>query len=62
MSTYRYVIHERVPDYLLCGWLATPALEGTHHGFYSVLMAWLCDCPTTEPTKHRHSPTLESKP
>jgi hypothetical protein len=39
-----YAIHERVPDYLRCGWLALPALEGTHHGFYAVLMAWLCQC------------------
>lgn len=44
--TFRYVVHERVPDFLRCGWLATPALEGTHHGFYSVLMVWLCSCRT----------------
>jgi hypothetical protein len=31
--TFRYVVHSDVPDYLRCGWLATPALEGTHHGF-----------------------------
>jgi hypothetical protein len=42
--TFRYVVHADVPDYLRCGWLALPALEGTHHGYYSVLMAWLCQC------------------
>lgn len=44
--TFRYVTHPQVPDYLRCGWLATPALEGTHHGHYSVLCVWLCSCRT----------------
>lgn len=41
---FLYVRHADVPSYLLMGWLALPALEGTHHGQWSVLMQWLCDC------------------
>ncbi len=53
--TFRYVTHALVPDHLRCGWLATPALEGTHHGFYSVLCVWLCGCriPSIK-TGHQH--------
>lgn len=47
--TFRYVLHDRVPDYLRCGWLATPALEGTHHGYYSTLCVWLCTCAVPSP-------------
>jgi hypothetical protein len=35
---FRYVLHTDVPRFEAEGWLATPALEGTHHGAYSVLM------------------------
>jgi hypothetical protein len=51
VSTFRYVVHDRVPDYLLCGWLAHPALEGSYHGQYSALLEWRCACPPAEPRK-----------
>jgi hypothetical protein len=40
----KYVRHDETPDYLVLGWLASPALAGTHHGADSVLMVWLCAC------------------
>lgn len=51
MTYHRWVIHERVPDYLLCGWMALPSLEGTGHGIYSAHCIWLCDCELAEPLK-----------
>jgi hypothetical protein len=45
---YRYVRHERVLDYLMCGWhILVPDLA--HHGEWSVIMAWLCNCKIAEP-------------
>ena len=35
---FRYVLHADVPRFEAEGWLATQALDGTHHGEYSVLM------------------------
>jgi hypothetical protein len=49
--TYRYVLHDRVPDYLRCGWMALPSLEGTHHGHYSTLCVWLCTCAVSSPVR-----------
>lgn len=49
-TVHRFVRIERVSDYLSLGWVALPSLEGTHHGFWSVHMAWLCDCPAVDPT------------
>jgi len=37
-EVFRYVLHADVPRFLEQGWQATPALQGTHHGEYSVLM------------------------
>jgi hypothetical protein len=37
-ESFRYVRHADVAQFESEGWLATPALEGTHHGEYSVLM------------------------
>jgi hypothetical protein len=37
-EVFRYVRHADVPRFTAEGWQATPALEGTHHGEYSVLM------------------------
>ena len=54
MTYHRYVLHHRVPDYLLLGWMAFPTLDGTHHGFWSVHCAWLCDCKPVEPPSHSH--------
>lgn len=49
MTYHRWVLHDRVPDYLLIGWLALPTLEGTGHGIYSAHCAWLCECKPIEP-------------
>ncbi len=49
--TYRYVVHSRVLDYLMCGWhIAIPDL-GLPHSQYSVGMTWLCNCKMVEPLK-----------
>lgn len=46
--TFRYVTHDRVRDYLNTGWHIAAADMG-HHGYYSVLMTWLCECKQVEP-------------
>lgn len=38
VSTFRYVPHGKVQEYLKKGWTMTPALEGTSHGQWSCLM------------------------
>jgi hypothetical protein len=43
-EVFRYVPHVDVPKFQAKGWQATPALDGTHHGEYSVLMR----APTAE--------------
>ena len=48
---FRFVRHADVLAYLKCGWVVRPALNGTHHGEWSVLMEWLCDCELKQP-KH----------
>lgn len=48
-TLHRWVLHRFVPDYLLCGWMAFPTLEGTGHGIYSAHCAWLCCCRAVEP-------------
>jgi len=35
---FRYVPHADVPRFAAAGWELLPALDGTHHGEYSVLM------------------------
>lgn len=48
---FRFVVHERVLDYLMCGWhIAQPDL-GPPHGGWSVLMQWLCPCKMVESIK-----------
>jgi hypothetical protein len=49
IRTFRYIRHEHVPDWLRAGWIARPALNGTHHGDYSALLEWLCECPMAIP-------------
>lgn len=49
ISIFRFVRHEQAADYLKSGWVARPALNGTHHGEWSVLMEWLCDCELKQP-------------
>ena len=45
---FRYTIHERVLDYLMCGWqIAQHDLH--HHSHYSILLSWPCNCKMVEP-------------
>ena len=37
-EVFRYVLHADVQRYAAEGWELLPALDGTHHGEYSVLM------------------------
>ena len=37
-EVFRYVRHADVPRFAAEGWELLPALDGTHHGEYSVLM------------------------
>ena len=37
-EVFRYVRHADVPRFAAEGWEPLPALDGTHHGEYSVLM------------------------
>ena len=37
-EVFRYVRHAEVPRFTAEGWELLPALDGTHHGEYSVLM------------------------
>lgn len=50
MTLHRWVMFDRVPDYLRLGWLALPTLEGTGHGLYSAHCIWLCECRAVEPS------------
>lgn len=47
---FRIVVHERVLDYLNCGWHIAETDLGYHTQF-SVLMQWLCPCEPVEPIK-----------
>ena len=46
---FRYAPVELALDYCRLGWAPSPALEGTYHGEFAVLMEWLCGCPAREP-------------
>ena len=53
---FRFAPHHLVQDYLDTGWhLANVDLD--HHGEYSVLLQWLCDCPL--PASRRPNPSEE---
>lgn len=47
---FRFVAHERVIDYLMCGWHIA-GFDLGHHSEYSVLMQWLCSCKMVEPIR-----------
>jgi hypothetical protein len=40
----KYVVHERVEDYLRFGWMPLAPL-----GEWSILMGWPCECKPAEP-------------
>jgi hypothetical protein len=48
---YRFAPLALALDYCRLGWAPSNALQGLHHGQYSVLMCWLCDCPLVEPER-----------
>jgi hypothetical protein len=45
---FRYVVHERVEEYMKIGWWIVQT-DMQHHGYYSVLMNWPCNCKMVEP-------------
>lgn len=45
----RFVTFDRAERYLQLGWLPSTALAGTHHGEWSCLMVWICQCKCIEP-------------
>jgi hypothetical protein len=47
--TFHYVRNHNVPDWMRCGWLAYPSLQGIHHGEWSTLCEWLCSCKMPRP-------------
>jgi hypothetical protein len=49
----RYVPHDLVEDYCRLGWCVSDAFEGTPHGAYSAICAWLCACEPVEPQELR---------
>lgn len=48
---FRYVLHERIADYLQLGWMLCAPL-GPPHDEYAVLMCWLCNCGCVEPKRY----------
>jgi hypothetical protein len=38
-----------VLDYARLDWIIEDKMGHCHHGEYSILMEWLCDCPVVEP-------------
>ena len=46
---FRYAPIELAEDYCRLGWVSSPALEGTYHGEFAVLMEWMCVCQALEP-------------
>ena len=45
MSYHLFVRYHELEDYLRMGWNPSNDLDGTHHGHWTVLCHWLCDCP-----------------
>jgi hypothetical protein len=49
---YRYVVYERIDDYLTLGWLIVWPMRPVHyHDRFGVTMEWRCDCKLVEPRK-----------
>ena len=47
---FRIVTHERVLDYLMCGWHIAEADLGPYMQ-WAVILQWLCPCNPVEPIK-----------
>ncbi len=52
MTTFRYVLHERVIAYMRVGWMWCADL-GLPHSQYGCLMMWPCKCECVEPKQFR---------
>lgn len=55
-----YARLDEVDDFLKCGWIPTPALNGTGHGYWSVVVEWKpCSCgkemPWPRKVKHERA-------
>jgi hypothetical protein len=48
---FTYAAFYAMRDYLALGWIARPALDGTHHGTRYCLVEWLCTCRPIVPLK-----------
>lgn len=46
---FHYVTWDRMPDWLLCGWMVAKPNSVTHHNHYGMVMEWLCDCKMVRP-------------
>jgi hypothetical protein len=46
---FHHVRYERIPDWLLAGWIVPIPNGGTHHNHYGVMMEWICDCKMVRP-------------
>lgn len=47
--TFHYAPLHNINDWLSLGWLPHAAFASSHHGNYSVLVEWLCDCQFVRP-------------
>jgi hypothetical protein len=45
----RYVPHDQAEAFCRVGWCIADAFDGTPHGAWSFLAAWLCECEPVEP-------------
>ena len=48
ITWHRYARRHEVQDYLRMGWNPSPALVGTRHEQYAVLVNWVCRCPVPD--------------
>jgi hypothetical protein len=53
----RYARYPDVDAYLKQGWIYRPGLEGCHHGEWSVILEWLCECPVPGSSNSERSST-----
>lgn len=64
-NALKFVSFERIEDHFRQGWMILFPKKPMHHHYYSVEMAWLCDCPVPGGFKPRvnrvpETPTQES--
>jgi hypothetical protein len=62
IRTFHYVRHSELADWLRCGWLAHDSLNDTHHGQYSSLCEWICDCEMVRPISKRADAAHRGQP